>query len=57
MAADIERWVLPRQLHCMVELAAVSHESCRCKDSFAVGFDDAFVHIAGKTEVVGVDNE
>src|SRR5581483_11736541 len=57
MAADIERGDFTRPAERVVEGGAVGHQGGGGEDAAAVGLDDAFVHVRGKAEIVGVDDQ
>ena len=57
MAADVERGDFARKHHCVVKRGAVRHESSGREDASGMSFDDARVHVARESEVVGVDQQ
>jgi hypothetical protein len=57
MTADIERRRFMRQRDRMFECAAVRHERCCRENAVAVSFDNAFIDIACKAEIVCIDDE
>ena len=57
MTSDIQRRGLARQFNGVPERIPVGHQRGRGENTFAVGFDDALVHIARETEIIRVDYE
>ena len=57
MSANVERGVGMGELDSVIEGIAIGHESGGGDDPAGVGVDNAGVHVAGESEVIGVDNQ